>query len=328
MLSYKTGKMKKIFIFIFALAVVLLSACKQDEPVIPVVTAPISFGEMTDMRDGEVYKTIIVGDQEWMAENLRYRIPLGPIDGCYTYGEQSIVFSNLEVDKADFVDSVYAAIDRQEIVDPEGLPAMQRPTVIISLNINIVKPMALIDALVVYPDVHAVLTRIHENLLAPAKEQQVKHNYIKAEQENGAYSKEYGMLYTFEAAQDVAPEGWRLPTDEDWKILEENLGIPKEELDKLESWRGTVAERFLDNPETGVGFNAKLGGGRVYGIFMYGTPFLNKEVNGYYWSSSEFEANDSTTLGISRNFVRGNAGVWRGTAKKSSAYHIKCIKIK
>ena len=34
--------------------------------------------------------------------------------------------------------------------------------------------------------------------------------------------KKYGRLYTWDAAQNVCPEGWRLPTENDFRQLREN----------------------------------------------------------------------------------------------------------
>jgi len=61
----------------------------------------------------------------------------------------------------------------------------------------------------------------------------------------------YGKLYSWEAVKEAVPPGWHLPTDQEWKVLESELGMPDSDLDKM----GYTERRGTDQ-----GVQLQLGG--------------------------------------------------------------------
>lgn len=59
-------------------SVTLATPCKSDS------TDTCEYGELVDDRDGQTYKTVKIGDQWWMAENLNYEV-----DSSFCYNDSA-----------------------------------------------------------------------------------------------------------------------------------------------------------------------------------------------------------------------------------------------
>lgn len=181
-------------------------------------------GTFRDSRDGKTYKTVKIGNQTWMAENLAYKAS----SGCWAYDNNS---SNVS---------------------------------------------------------------------------------------------KYGYLYDWETAKKVCPAGWHLPTDDEWKTLEQCLEMSISDANDT-GQRGSIGYKFKSTSGWGAGgngtnsssFSALPGGyrnidGTFYGLGSYGN----------WWSATEVDAE----CAWERYLYYGDAGVYRGSNIKLYGVSVRCVR--
>ena len=140
-------------------------------------------------------------------------------------------------------------------------------------------------------------------------------NDVSAAKETPEYQK-YGALYNWSAARDLAPEGWHLPSDEEWKELEEHIGIDSLDIENKE-WRGdnNEANKLKVNGETGL--DVLFGGWMTdYGKFN----FINEHAN--FWCSTEFDQE----RGYERLIGVNNGKIGRAAGNKGCGFSVRYIK--
>lgn len=233
------------------LVVCLCFNCEKKNPTAP--EQPATIGTITDI-DGNVYRTVKIGNQCWMAENLkvtRYR-------------------------NGDAIPNITGSIDWFLLVT-------------------------------------------------------VAYCNYNNNEDNATI---YGRLYNWFAVDDsrnIAPAGWHVPSDEEWKQLEMYLGMSQsnantegnrgvDEGGKLKE-SGTTHWR---SPNTGAtnesGFTALPGGNR-----SYGGSYANMSNYTAYWSSSEYEEHDSG-FAWCRGLYYGLSVVARIRAQENFGFSVRCIK--
>lgn len=152
----------------------------------------------------------------------------------------------------------------------------------------------------------------------------------------------YGVLYNWHAAmqglvdnQDdvrgVCPEGWRLPTDNDWKELEMRLGMTEQEAhgdgyrgtNQGSRLAGTMVHWFAgyitsDNQFGESGFNALPGGGRYFT-----GNFDQLGASAIFWTSSNYEENNAWIRSLHTHY---SSGVYRSISNIENGFSVRCIK--
>lgn len=126
----------------------------------------------------------------------------------------------------------------------------------------------------------------------------------------------YGRLYTWEAAKEACPPGWRLPTDEEWKELVMHFGgyvdVGEKEVvgDPEEAYQALIE----GGPSS---FHAQLGGDRDSdGNFSYLGYW------GYYWSATQ---RDAGYAWFYYAFYRGDGELYRLNYGKSVGRSCRCV---
>jgi uncharacterized protein (TIGR02145 family) len=130
----------------------------------------------------------------------------------------------------------------------------------------------------------------------------------------------YGKLYNWYAVNDprgLAPKGWHVPTDAEWKILTDYLGG--------ESNAGGVMKslQYWESPNTDAtnesGFSGLPAGNR----YPSGN-FLDIGDYGVWWSSTEEEFNTNTAWNRTLGYNTDN--VFRNYYTKEYGFSVRCLR--
>ncbi|MBN1416899.1 MAG: T9SS type A sorting domain-containing protein [Bacteroidales bacterium] len=140
-----------------------------------------------------------------------------------------------------------------------------------------------------------------------------------------SYCNTYGGLYQFnemmnynlDNPQGICPDGWHIPSDNDWKELEFAATMAEGDLDKTGWERGTNQGTFLKEGG-GSGFEALLGG-------MINPQHSCSEngSTGYFWTANQWD----TKYSWSRAFQSDLSTISRNNkSNQHDALSVRCVK--
>jgi uncharacterized protein (TIGR02145 family) len=139
-------------------------------------------------------------------------------------------------------------------------------------------------------------------------------------QNDPATNKAYGKLYNWYAVVNIngiCPNGWHVPSDQEWTKLTDFLGGESVAAGKMK----TVGTVYWNSPNQDAtnssGFSALPGGLRYYfSSFDFISDF------GTFWAATQDDAGRSWARYLSYEF----ANVFRTSSIKENAFSVRCVK--
>ncbi len=153
----------------------------------------------------------------------------------------------------------------------------------------------------------------------------------------------YGRLYNWYAVNDsrnIAPPGWHVPTDDDWKELEIFLGMSNADADKDDQYRGSTGNKLKatsgwqrdGNGTNESGFTALPAGFRSGEVLMdiNDAPFQRLGDYTFFWSgtSAQSEEYSNCECAWNRYLDAFGSGVGRYADTKGQGCSVRLVRDK
>jgi len=154
-----------------------------------------------------------------------------------------------------------------------------------------------------------------EEWVRAGKEEKPAWCYYQNDPEKG---KIFGKLYNWYAVIDprgLTPEGWRVPSIKEWKILIDTLGGSKVAGTKMKAATGWGSSGNGDNSSK---FKGLPGGGRTYK-----GDFSDIDTAGIWWSSTE----NSAITAWGYNLLSNESGIYQGSFNKTTGLSVRALKV-
>jgi uncharacterized protein (TIGR02145 family) len=153
--------------------------------------------------------------------------------------------------------------------------------------------------------------------------------YYENEEEHG---KNFGKLYNWYAVNDprgLAPEGWRVASDDDWKELEIFLGLSEDDVDDW-AYRGLNEGGKLKDTKSAYWNLPNIGATNEYNFDALPAGYRSDQTGEFkslyngcaWWTSSSY----TFTGVIGRGLHMNEAGISRFNFGKYAGFSVRCIK--